>query len=100
MLMAAFTSALAAKPQAVQRKSAWLSRDLPSTYPHAEHRWLVYAALTFSTRPGALLLQAAYQQAPAGRGDLPVQPGFLPDVPAWVLGRPLCRASHVLDLQV
>jgi hypothetical protein len=31
-----------------------LSRDLPSTCPHAEHRWLVYAAGIFSTRPGAL----------------------------------------------
>src|SRR5512135_2592328 len=53
MLMAAFTSALLAYPQAVHRKTAWLSRDLGSTCPHAEHRWLVNAALTFSTRPGA-----------------------------------------------
>jgi hypothetical protein len=41
MLMAAFTSALPAKPQAVQTKRAWLSRDSASTCPHAEHRWLV-----------------------------------------------------------
>src|SRR3984957_18319492 len=54
MLRAAFTLALQAYPQAVHRKRAWLSRDLPSTCPHAEHRWLVYAAGTFSTRPGAL----------------------------------------------
>src|ERR1700733_14200778 len=54
MLRAAFTSALPAYPQAVHLKSAWLSRDLASTCPHAEHRWLVYAAGTFSTRPGAL----------------------------------------------
>jgi hypothetical protein len=41
MFLAAFTSALQACPQAVQWKSAWLSRDLASTCPHAEHRWLV-----------------------------------------------------------
>jgi hypothetical protein len=54
MLMAAFTSAWPAKPQAVHTKRAWLSRDSGSTCPHAEHRWLVNAGLTFSTRPGAL----------------------------------------------
>jgi hypothetical protein len=54
MLIAAFTSALAAKPQAVHRNTAWLSREPRSTRPHAEHRWLVNAGLIFSTRPGAL----------------------------------------------
>ena len=58
MLRAAFTSALPAYPQAVHRNRAWLSRDLPSTRPHAEHRWLVYAAGTFSTRPGATAILA------------------------------------------
>jgi len=53
MLMAAFTSALAANPQAVHRNTAWLSREPRSTRPHAEHRWLVNAGLIFSTRPGA-----------------------------------------------
>jgi len=41
MFLAAFTSAWQAKPQAVHTKRAWLSRDFPSTCPHAEHRWLV-----------------------------------------------------------
>jgi hypothetical protein len=41
MLMAAFTSALQATPQAVHRNTAWLSRESRSTCPHAEHRWLV-----------------------------------------------------------
>jgi len=41
MFLAAFTSAWQAYPQAVHRKTAWLSRDFPSTRPHAEHRWLV-----------------------------------------------------------
>ena len=54
MFLAAFTSALQAKRQAVQTKRAWLSRDSASTCPHAEHRWLVNAGLIFSTRPGAL----------------------------------------------
>lgn len=54
MLMAAFTSALQAYPQAVHRKTAWLSRFSLATCPHAEHRWLVYAGGTFSTLPGAL----------------------------------------------
>jgi hypothetical protein len=54
MLVAAFTSAWQAKPQAVQAKRAWLSRDSESTCPHAEHRWLVKCGLTFSTLPRAL----------------------------------------------
>ena len=54
MFLAAFTSALQAKPQAVQTKRAWLSRDFASTCPHAEQRWLLNAGLTFSTRPRAL----------------------------------------------
>src|ERR1700685_226290 len=54
MLMAAFTSALAAKPQAVHRNTAWLSREPRSTRPHAEHRWLGNPGLISSTRPGAL----------------------------------------------
>jgi hypothetical protein len=45
MFLAAFTSALQAKPQAVQAKCAWLSRDFPCTCPHAEQRWLVNAGL-------------------------------------------------------
>src|SRR5262249_1474284 len=53
MFLAAFTSALQANPQAVQAKTAWLSRFSPATRPHAEQRWLVYAGLIFSTRPGA-----------------------------------------------
>src|SRR5437879_3138486 len=53
MFLAAFTSALSAYPQAVQQKVAWLSRLSAATCPHAEHCWLVYAGLTFSTRPGA-----------------------------------------------
>jgi hypothetical protein len=63
MFLAAFTSAWPAKPQAVHRKRAWLSRDLPSTYPHAEHRWLVNAGLTFSTRPGAQLFNADHLES-------------------------------------
>ena len=53
MLMAAFTSAWPAKPQAVHRNTAWLSRESRSACPHAEHRWLVNAGSIFSTRPGA-----------------------------------------------
>ena len=54
MFLAAFTSALQVYPQAVHRKTAWLSRDFPSTCPHAEQRWLVWCGLIFSTLPGAL----------------------------------------------
>jgi len=53
MLIAAFTSAWQAYPQAVHTNRAWLSRDFASTCPHAEHRWLVNTGLIFSTRPGA-----------------------------------------------
>jgi len=54
MFLAAFTSALQAKPQTVHAKRAWLSRDLPSRCPHAEHRWLVNAGAILSTRLSAL----------------------------------------------
>jgi len=53
MLIAAFTSAWQAYPQAVHWKAAWLLRAFGSTCPHAEQRWLVNAGSTFSTRPGA-----------------------------------------------
>src|SRR4029079_17773780 len=55
MLLAALTSALQAKRQAVHTKRAWLSRDFASTCPHAEQRWLLNAGLTFSTRLVALV---------------------------------------------
>ena len=54
MFRAAFTSALQANPQAVHRKTARLSRELPSTCLHALQRWLVNAGLIFCTLPGAL----------------------------------------------
>jgi len=41
MFLAAFTSALLAKPQATQAKIAWLLRLSAATCPHAEQRWLV-----------------------------------------------------------
>src|SRR5660397_158341 len=53
MLRAAFRSACAVWPQDRQTKRAWLSRDSAAVYPQAWHRGDVYAALTFSTRPGA-----------------------------------------------
>ena len=64
MFKAAFTSAWQAKPQAVHRNTAWFSREPRSTCPHAEHRWLVNAGLTFSTRPGALSCSRAHQSSP------------------------------------
>ena len=100
MLRAAFTSALPAYPQAVHRNRAWLSRDLPSTCPHAEHRWLVYAAGTFCDPAGGLVLQPAHQQPPARPGDPPVQPGLGPDVAARPLRGPLRRPGHAPDVQV
>ena len=76
MLMAAFTSALQAKPQAVHRNTAWLSREPRSTRPHAEHRWLVNAGLIFSTRPGALSSSRRTSSPHPDRQDPPVQPGL------------------------
>src|SRR5215470_12939458 len=51
MFFAAFTSALQANLQAVHRKTAWLSRDFPSTCPQALQRWLVYMGVTFYLGP-------------------------------------------------
>jgi hypothetical protein len=53
MFLAAFTSALQVNPQATQAKDAWLLRLSAAVCPHALQRWLVNAALIFSTRPGA-----------------------------------------------
>ena len=53
MLIAAFTSALQANPQATHWWRAWLSRLSSATCPHALQRCDVYADGTFSTRPGA-----------------------------------------------
>jgi len=71
MFLAAFTSALQAYPQEMHRKAAWLSRDFRSTCPHAEHRWLVNTGLTFSTRPGALLLDREVPHVPSMRAVIP-----------------------------
>src|SRR6266700_5384963 len=49
---------------------------------------------------GGLVLQAADQQAPPRTQDAPVQPGLLPDVPAWALPRAPRRPGHLRDLQV
>ena len=46
MFLAAFTSALAWNPHAIQQKSAWLWRDSTATYLHLEQACDVYAAGT------------------------------------------------------
>jgi hypothetical protein len=49
---------------------------------------------------GRLVFQAADQQAPPGPQDLAVQASLGADAPAWIGGRPLGRACHVLDLEI
>ena len=50
IFLAAFTSACSAgREQWMHRNTAWLSRDLGSTCPHAEQHCDVYAAGTFTT---------------------------------------------------
>src|SRR5271169_3834749 len=101
MLMAAFTSAWQVKPQAVHRKTAWLSRESRSTCPHAEHRWLVNAGPTFSTRPGALSCSRR-TSSPQPEPRMPrfspalartLRPGFsrVPFADRVIL--PICRSS-------
>ncbi len=95
MFLAAFTSALQAYPQAVQANTAWLSRLLADTCPHAEQRWLVYAGGTFSTRPGALSSRRRATGYPRGVRQLPAplrEAGHLPSS-----GTP---AGFLLDAQV
>ena len=86
MFLAAFTSALQAKPQAVHTKRAWLSRDSGSTCPHTEHRWLVNAGLIFSTRPGALSSSRRTSSPQPDRRISRLSPDlartFLPGLPA------------------
>jgi len=50
--------------------------------------------------PRSLVLQPAGQQAPGRAEDSPVQPGLLPDIPAWRGVSTLGRAGHILDGQV
>ena len=90
-----------AKPQAVHTNRGWLSRDFASTCPHAEHRWLVNAGLTFSTRPGALS-SSRRTSSPHPDPRIPrfspafcrtFRPGF-PRVPfADRVMLPICRSS-------
>jgi hypothetical protein len=47
-----------------------------------------------------LVFQAAYQQAPAGSQDLPIQPGLSAGVPARILESAPSRACHVPYLEV
>src|ERR1700692_3486553 len=82
MLRAAFTSALQAKLQAVHGNAAWLSRFSLATCPHALQRCDVYAAGTFSTRPGAL---SSSLEASSPQPDLPM-PRFRPVF--WATFRP------------
>ena len=49
---------------------------------------------------GRFLFQAAYQQAPSGPDDAPVEPRFLSDVPTRVLPRAPGGSDHLLDLEV
>ena len=74
MFLAVFTSELAAYPQAVQRKPARLSRDLPSTWEEVRHRLRVVAdglllhdhrpfGEPHVLRPGLGELTAAFRQS-------------------------------------
>ena len=100
MLMAAFTSALQAKLQAVHRKRAWLSRDFASTCPHALQRCEVKCGLIFSTRPGALSSSRRTRPAHPLAMISRLRPAF------WRTFRPGCReraprrARHVADLEI
>jgi hypothetical protein len=47
-----------------------------------------------------LLFQSAHQQAPSGLQDASVEPGFLADIPAWVLRSTFGGSGHVPDLEV
>ena len=92
MLRAAFTSALQAYPQAMHRNRAWLSRDLPSTCPHAEHRRRVRGWFTFSTRLGAL---SSSRRTSSPQPDREI-PRFSPPSLALTL-RPGCPAVPFAD---
>ena len=73
--------------------TAWLSRESRSTCPHAEHRWLVNAGLTFSTRPGALSCSRR-TSSPHPDPRIPrFSPALAPDVPARVLPACLSRTG-------
>jgi hypothetical protein len=47
-----------------------------------------------------LIFQSAYQQAPSGTQDSPVEASLRPDVPARVLHGASCGASHILYFEV
>ena len=91
MFLAAFTSAWPAKPQAVQAKRAWLSRDFASTCPHAEHRWLVYAGLIFSTRPGAFSCSRCTSNPQHDRRISRFSPAFWPTLRPGLPAVPLAE---------
>ena len=62
---------------------------------------LVRVRGTYLLNPaGGFVLQTADQQAPPLGKDASIQPGFLPDILAWVCDATPRRAGHAPDLQV
>ena len=100
MFLAAFRSALQAKPQDRQRKTAWLSRDLRSTDPHALQRCDVNAGFTRSMRPGALSSslrsRSPQPEARISRFRLAFRASSSSRLPKGALD----RTSHVADVQI
>ena len=85
MLMAAFTSAWQAKPQAVHRNTAWLSTRVPVHLPARRAPLAGERGADLLHPARGLVLQPAHQQPPPRPQDAPVQPGLGADVAARVL---------------
>jgi hypothetical protein len=56
--------------------------------------------LDFLDPAGGLFFQATDQHSPAGREDLPIKSGFLPDISPRVLSGPLSAPGHVPDAKI
>ncbi len=79
---------------------AWLLRDFASTCPHAEHRWLVNAALTFTTRPGAFCSSRRTSTPHPDRRIPRFSPAFCRTFRPGFSRVPFCGPGHVPDPQV
>ena len=99
MFLAAFTSALQAKPQATHRNAAWLSRD---SLRCARTRCSAARCTRAVPSPPARgpCPPAGGPAVPSRPADAPVEAGLLRDVPAGRVLRAPGGPGHVPDLKV
>ena len=103
MFLAAFMSACSVCPQALQTKTAWLSRFSGAQCLHSEQVCDVCFGFTAMTSTGAVAFAALscrrFLKGPRLVEDLSVEPCFLSYIFTRIVQGAFGTADHVLDLQ-